>query len=147
MISPNYPEEEFETSDRQILVVSMDVPPQDGETDGQHQECKNANAARVVRRQQEVAAPASGAGLQPANVEQVNANARQVNANARQVNANAGQQALVAPAAPQQRRQDDAPRANRLRARDVLRDSKYTTHHKPNWEPLLPLSITSKIPQ
>jgi hypothetical protein len=32
-ISPNYPEEEFETPDRQILVVFADVPPQDGETD------------------------------------------------------------------------------------------------------------------
>jgi hypothetical protein len=32
-ISPNYPGEEFETLDRQILVVSADVPPQDGETD------------------------------------------------------------------------------------------------------------------
>jgi hypothetical protein len=28
----------------------------------------------------------------------------------------------VAPAAPQQRRQDDPPRANRLRVRDLLRD-------------------------
>jgi hypothetical protein len=28
----------------------------------------------------------------------------------------------VAPAAPRQRRQDDPPRANRLRARDLLRD-------------------------
>jgi hypothetical protein len=26
-------------------------------------------------------------------------------------------------------------------------DSKYTTHRKATWEPLLPLSITSKIPQ
>jgi hypothetical protein len=34
-ISPNYPGEEFETLDRQILVVSADVPPQDGETDEQ----------------------------------------------------------------------------------------------------------------
>jgi hypothetical protein len=32
-ISPNYPGEEFETLDHQILVVSADVPPQDGETD------------------------------------------------------------------------------------------------------------------
>jgi hypothetical protein len=32
------------------------------------------------------------------------------------------QQALVAPATPQQRRQEDPPRANRLRARDLLRD-------------------------
>jgi hypothetical protein len=34
-ISPNYPGEEFETLDRQILVVSADVPPQDGETDAE----------------------------------------------------------------------------------------------------------------
>jgi hypothetical protein len=34
-ISPNYPGEEFATLDRQILVVSADVPPQDGETDEQ----------------------------------------------------------------------------------------------------------------
>jgi hypothetical protein len=32
-ISPKYPGEEFETLDRQILAVSADVPPQDGETD------------------------------------------------------------------------------------------------------------------
>jgi hypothetical protein len=31
-ISPNYPREEFETLDRQILVISADVPLQDGET-------------------------------------------------------------------------------------------------------------------
>jgi hypothetical protein len=48
-ISPNYPGEEFETLDRQILVVSADVPPQDGETDEQRQECENASAARAVR--------------------------------------------------------------------------------------------------
>jgi hypothetical protein len=47
-ISPNYPGEEFETLDRQILVVSADVPLQDGETDAQHQEHENANAAQVV---------------------------------------------------------------------------------------------------
>jgi hypothetical protein len=34
-ISPNYPGEEFETTDRQILAISADVPPQDGETDEQ----------------------------------------------------------------------------------------------------------------
>jgi hypothetical protein len=85
MISPNYPGEEFETLDCQILVVSADVPPQDGETDTLHQEHENANAARAVPRQQEIAAPV--ADLQPANV--------------RQINANPVQQALVAPAAPQ----------------------------------------------
>jgi hypothetical protein len=84
MISPNYPEEEYETLDRQILVISADVPPQDGETDAQHQERENANIARAVRRQQEITTP--GADLQLVNVGQVNA----------------AQQALVAPAAPQQ---------------------------------------------
>jgi hypothetical protein len=83
-ISPNYPGEEFETLDRQILVISADVPLQDGETDAQHQESENANAAQAVRRQQEIAA--LGADLQLANVGQVNANPVQ--------------QALVAPAAP-----------------------------------------------
>jgi hypothetical protein len=99
-ISPNYPGKEFKTLDRQILVVSVDVPPQDGETDAQRQERENANATRAVRRQQEIAAPA--ADLQLDNVGQVNANL--------------AQQALVAPAAPQQRRHDDPPHANRLHA-------------------------------
>jgi hypothetical protein len=53
-ISPNYPGEEFETLDRKILVVSADVSPQDGETDEQRQERENGNAARAVRRQQEL---------------------------------------------------------------------------------------------
>jgi hypothetical protein len=107
-ISPNYPGEEFETLDRQILAVSADVPLQDGETDEQRQESENANAARAVRRQQELAAAAPTVGHQLANVGQVNTNVRQ--------------QALVAPAAPQQRRRDDPPRANSLRTRDLLRD-------------------------
>jgi hypothetical protein len=42
--------------------------------------------------------------------------------NAGQVNANIGQQAPAAPAAPHQRHHDDPPRANILRARDLLRD-------------------------
>jgi hypothetical protein len=82
-ISPNYAGEELETLDLQILVVSADVPPQDGETDTQRQERENANAARAVRRQQEIAAAATGADLQPANAGQVIANAVQVNHNAR----------------------------------------------------------------
>jgi hypothetical protein len=90
------------------LVVSADVPPQDGETDEQCQERENANAVRAVRRQQELVVAALGAGHQPANAEQVNANVEQ--------------KAPAAPAAPQQRRQDDPPRANRLHARDLLRD-------------------------
>jgi hypothetical protein len=111
-MSPNYPGEEFETLDREILVVCADVPPQDGETDEQRKERENANAARAIRRQQEIVAAAPGAGQQPG----------QQPLNARQVNANAGQQAVAAPAAPQQRRHDDPPRANRLHARDLLKD-------------------------
>jgi hypothetical protein len=107
-ISRNYPGEDFETPDCQILVVSADVLPQDGETDKQRQEHENANAARAVQRQQELAIFAPSAGHQPAN--------------AGQANANAGQQALAAPAALQQRRQDDLPRANRPHARDLLTD-------------------------
>jgi hypothetical protein len=113
-ISPNYPGEEFETPDRQILVVSADLPPQDGETDAQRQERENANAARAVRRQQEIAAAAPAAGLPPAN--------------AGRVNTNTEQQALVVPAAPQQRRHDDPPRANRLCVRDLLRDFERDGH-------------------
>jgi hypothetical protein len=40
-ISPNYLGEEIETLDREILVVSTDVPPQDGET------MNNAKSARM----------------------------------------------------------------------------------------------------
>jgi hypothetical protein len=32
-ISSNYPREGLDTLDREILVISADVPPQDGETD------------------------------------------------------------------------------------------------------------------
>jgi hypothetical protein len=50
----------------------------------------------------------------------------------------------VAPVAPQQRHHDDPPRANRLRARDLLRDFdttelSFTTRRRPIWE-LLSLS-------
>jgi hypothetical protein len=57
------------------LVAYADVPPQDGETDAQRQERENANAARAILRQQEIAAP--GADLQLANVGQVNSNPTQ----------------------------------------------------------------------
>jgi hypothetical protein len=40
-ISLNYPGEELETLDREILVIFVDVPPQDGETDEQCQEREN----------------------------------------------------------------------------------------------------------
>jgi hypothetical protein len=49
-ISPNYLGEEFETLDREVLVVSVDVPPQDEEIDEQCVEHENANAARATRR-------------------------------------------------------------------------------------------------
>jgi hypothetical protein len=113
-ISPNYLGEELETLDREVLVVSADVPPQDGETDEQCQERENANAARAVRRQKELTAVVPVAGQQPC----------QQPINTGQISDHAGQQAPAALAAPQQRRQDNQPRANRLHARDLLRDFK-----------------------
>jgi hypothetical protein len=107
-VSPNYPEEELETLDREVLAFSEDIRPQDGETDEQHQECENANTERAVRRQQELAAAAPAIGQQPVNVGQVNDND--------------GQQAPTAPTTPQPRQQGNKPHANRLRARDLLRD-------------------------
>jgi hypothetical protein len=91
-ISPNYPGEELKTLDREILVISADVPPQDGETNEQRQERENANASRAIRRQQELAAIVPGADQQPG----------QQPLNAGQVNDNAGQQAPAAPSAPRQ---------------------------------------------
>jgi hypothetical protein len=49
------------------LVVFANVPPQDGETDEQFQERENTNAARAVRRQQELVAAGPTAGQQPVN--------------------------------------------------------------------------------
>jgi hypothetical protein len=113
-ISLNYLGEELETLDREILVISADVPPQDRETDEQRQERENTNAARAVHLQQELAATVLAAGQQLG----------QQPLNTGQVNDNVGQQAPAAPAAPQQQQQDNQPRANRLRARDLLRDFK-----------------------
>jgi hypothetical protein len=107
-ICPNYPGEELQTLDREVLVISADVPPQDGETNEQHQERENANATRAVRQQQELAAAVPAASQQLVN--------------AGQVNDNTGQQAPAAPATPQPLQQDNQPRASRLRARDLLRD-------------------------
>jgi hypothetical protein len=47
-ISSNYPEEEFENLDHEVLVVSADVPPQDRETDEQRAEHENANTDRAT---------------------------------------------------------------------------------------------------
>jgi hypothetical protein len=76
------------------------------------QDRENANASRAIRRQQELATPAPGAGQQPV----------QQPVNTGQANDNTNQQVPAAPAAPQQQHHDDPPCANRLRARDLLRD-------------------------
>jgi hypothetical protein len=76
-ISPNYPGEELETLDREILVISADVSAQDIETAEQLQERENTNTTRAVLRQQELAAPTPGASQQPVNVGQVNDNVGQ----------------------------------------------------------------------
>jgi hypothetical protein len=112
-ISPNYPGEEFKTLDREVLVVLVDVPPQDRETDEQCVERENPNTARATCRQQKLAAAA------PSTVQHV--------CNAGQGDDNSGMQALAAPAAPQPHQQNE-PRRSRLRARDLLRDFKQNGH-------------------
>jgi hypothetical protein len=104
----------FEISDREVLVVSADVPPQDRETDEQRIERENTNVARATTHgQQELAAAAPGAGQPAGNIGQGAGN---------QPVGNVGAQAPAAPAAPQQHQQHNEPRRNRLRARDLLRD-------------------------
>jgi hypothetical protein len=61
-ISPNYSGEELETLNREVLVVSADVPPQDGETDEQRVERESTNAARATCWQQELTAAAPPTG-------------------------------------------------------------------------------------
>jgi hypothetical protein len=95
-ISLNYLGAEFETLDREVLVVSADVPPQDGETNEQYMERENANADRAARRQQELAATASAAGQHAGNARQGNDNIE-----------------MQAPAAPTNHQQHE-PRGNRL---------------------------------
>jgi hypothetical protein len=51
-ISPNYPGEVLDIPDREVPIVSADVPPQAGETDEQCIQRENANAAQATRRQQ-----------------------------------------------------------------------------------------------
>jgi hypothetical protein len=130
MISPNYPREEFETLDRQILVIYVDVPPQDGDTNEQHQERENANAARAVQRQQELA---TAAHVQATN--------------------------RITPDKSTPTLGNKHLRHQLLRSSDAMMihlvptdyvhetssgtlsavDSKSTTRRKPTWEPLLPL--------
>jgi hypothetical protein len=61
-VSQNYPGEMFEISEREVLVVSANVPPQVGETDEHRIQCENANVARATHRQQEVDAAAAAVG-------------------------------------------------------------------------------------
>jgi hypothetical protein len=58
----------FEIPDREVRVVSADVPTQPGETDEQCIQCENANVARATRRQQEVDVAAAAAGHPAGNV-------------------------------------------------------------------------------
>jgi hypothetical protein len=103
-ISPNYPGEEFETLDHEVLVVSADVPPQDGETDEQRVERENANTNRAALRQQELTTATPAAGQHVGNAQQGNDNIR-----------------MQAPAAPANHQQHE-PCANHLRARDLPRE-------------------------
>jgi hypothetical protein len=106
-ISLNYPGEEFETLDREVLVIFADVPPHDGETDEQCMERENANANRAARQQQELAAAAPATG--------------QYAGNAAQGDGNIGMQALA-------NHQQHEPRRNRLRTKDLLRDFEQDGH-------------------
>jgi hypothetical protein len=86
----------------------------------------NANATRATCQQQELAAAAPATGQQVGNT--------------RQGNDNVGAQAPATPSTPQPHQQGNESRANRLRARDLLRNamaSKSTTLLKPTWELLL----------
>jgi hypothetical protein len=112
------------------LVVSADVPPQDGETDEQRQERENANAARSVRRQQEIAAAA-----------QVQANNRLTpdKSTTTPGNKNLRHQLLLSSHAmmihlvPTDYEQETSSGTLNAMA------SKSTTRRKPTWEPLMPL--------
>jgi hypothetical protein len=106
-ISLNYSGEEFETLDREVLVISADVPPQDAETDEHRVERGNANADRATRQQQELTATAPTVGQHAGN--------------GGQDNDNIGMQALTSPANNQPHQQHE-PRGNHLCARDLLND-------------------------
>jgi hypothetical protein len=130
-ILPNYPREELETVDCEILVVSADVPPQDGETDEQHQERENANAARAVRR-----------SLPPP---QVLANSQVKNRSTRDRSTTMpsnkhlwhqlplSSEATMTHLVPTEYTQEISLGISSATA------SKFTTLRKPTWDPLLPL--------
>jgi hypothetical protein len=102
-------------------VVSADVPPQRRETEEQHIESENANAARATCRQQELDAATTGAGHHACNVVQGVGN---------QPAGIVGKGVLApaAQAAPQQQQNRNEPRQNRLRARDLLKDFEQDGH-------------------
>jgi hypothetical protein len=92
-------------------VVSVDVPPQAGETDEQHVQRENANDTRGVHRQEKINATAAATGQPDANV---------VPSAGDQPTCNIEGQAPTAPAAHQW--QDNDPRRHCLHARDLLRN-------------------------
>jgi hypothetical protein len=92
-ISPNFPREEFETPDRQIMVISADVPPQEEKQMG------SVKSVKTLTLQE----PSDDSKKSPP-LPQVQAYSRVTldkSMPMTQVNANIGQQVLVAPAAPQ----------------------------------------------
>jgi hypothetical protein len=121
----NYPREEFETLDRQILVVSTNVPPQHGETDAQRQECENANAARAVRRQQEVTAPGQTSSCLMSDRSMLMPHNKHLWH--RQPNSNDTKMIHLVPT--------DYVREISSGTSSVT-DLKFTTHRRPIWEPL-----------
>jgi hypothetical protein len=116
---PHYLGEEFEALDCEVVVVSTDEPLRDGETDEQRVERENANTARAVRRQQELAAAALATGQHAGN--------------AGQGNDNIGMLAPGAPPDPQPHQQGNEPRRSRLRARDLLWDFEQDSHEVYNF--------------
>jgi hypothetical protein len=110
------------------LVVSANVPPQDGEIDEQHQEHENANAARAVRRQQELVAAA-----------QVQATNRLMPDKSPPMPGNKHlrhQLLLSSDGMMIHHVPTDCVRETSSGTSSVM-DSKSTTHHKPTWELLL----------
>jgi FtsZ-interacting cell division protein ZipA len=129
-IFPNYPGEELKTLDCEVLVVSVDRPSQDGETDAQRKERENANADMAARWQQELAAAAPVTGQHAAN--------------AGQGNDNIGEQAPIAPA----NHQHHEGHPSHLRARDLLRNFEHDgleVYNSPQTNPVAALAALNQF--
>ena len=98
-------------------MVSIDIPPQDGETAKQAQAREAANAERARRSQAEAAQANQDATVQANPDVQVNAQGNQLPNNG----------ANGAPPMGQPARQQDLPRRH-LRTRDLQRDIKEADH-------------------